>query len=61
MYNLSVQTFHTMSLITQDVWIVQIIAFWELVKHVKIKIDFLICSLKFNSVLGVGQACKDKD
>ena len=43
MYNLSVQTFQIMSLITQDIWIVQIIAFLEFVKCVvKAKLDFLM-------------------
>ena len=34
MYNLSVQTFQIRSLITQDLWIVQIIAFLEFDKRV---------------------------
>ena len=34
MYNLSDQTFQIMSLITHDLWIVQIIAFLEFVKRV---------------------------
>ena len=43
MYNLSVQTFQIRSLITQDLWIVQITAFLEIAQHVvKAKIDFLI-------------------
>ena len=47
MYNLSVQTFQIMSLITQDLWIVQIIAFLEIAKRlVKAKIDFLISASK---------------
>ena len=49
MYNLSVQTFQIRSLITQDLWIVQIIAFLEFVKRVyivKAKIDFLISASK---------------
>ena len=47
MYNLSVQTFQTMSLITQDPWIVQIIVFLEFVTRVvKAKIDFLISASK---------------
>ena len=47
MYNLSVQTFQIMSLITQDLWIVQIIAFLEfLMRVVKSKIDFLISASK---------------
>ena len=40
MYILSVQTLQIMSLRTQDLWIVQIIAFLEFVKRVvKAKID----------------------
>ena len=47
MYNLSVQTFQIRSLITQDLWIVQIIAFIEFDKRVvKAKIDFLISASK---------------
>ena len=47
MYNLSVQTFQIRSLITQDLWIVQIIAFLEFDKRVvKAKIDFLISASK---------------
>ena len=47
MYNLSDQTFQIMSLITHDLWIVQIIAFLEFVKRVvKAKIDFLISASK---------------
>ena len=43
MYNLSFHTFKVMSQITQDLWIVQIIALLEFVKPVvKAKIDFLI-------------------
>ena len=41
MYNLFVKTFQIMSLITQDLWIVQLIAFLEFVKRVvKATIDF---------------------
>ena len=46
MYNLSVQTFQIRSLITQDLWIVQIIAFLELLLVVKAKVDFLISASK---------------
>ena len=47
MYNLSVQTFRIRSLITQDFWIVQIMAFLEFDKReVKAKIDFLISASK---------------
>ena len=47
MNNLSVQTFQIRSLITQDLWIVQIIAFLEFDKRVvKAKIDFLISASK---------------
>ena len=47
MYNLSVQAFQIRSLITQDLWIVQIIAFLEFDKRVvKAKIDFLISASK---------------
>ena len=48
MYNLSVQTFQIMSVITQDLWIVQIIAFLEFDKRLvkKAKIDFLISAPK---------------
>ena len=47
MYNLSVQIFQIRSLITQDLWIVQITAFLEFVKRVvKAKIDFLISASK---------------
>ena len=47
MYSLSVQTFQIRSLITQDLWIVQIIAFLEFHKRVvKAKIDFLISASK---------------
>ena len=55
MNNLSVQTFQIRSLITQDLWIVQIIAFLEFDKRVvKAKIDFLISASKleilFNTI-----------
>ena len=47
MNNLSVQTFQIRSLITQDLWIVQIIAFLEFDKRVvKAKIDILISASK---------------
>ena len=47
MYNLSVYAFQIMSLITQELWIVQIIAFLEFVKRVvKATFDFLISALK---------------
>ena len=47
MYNLIVHIFQIMSLITQDFWIVQIIAFLEFVKRVvKAKLDFLISASK---------------
>ena len=43
MYNLTVRTFQIMSLISQDLWIVEIIAFLQIAQHVvKAKIDFLI-------------------
>ena len=43
MYNLSVQVFQIRSLITLDLWIVQIIAFLEFDKRViKAKIEFFI-------------------
>ena len=50
MSNLSVQNFQIMSLITQDLWIVQIIAILEIAKStyyvVKTKIYFLITASK---------------
>ena len=47
MNNLSVQTFQIRSLITQDLWIVQIITFLEFDKRVvKAKIDFFISASK---------------
>ena len=47
MYNLSVQAFQIMSLMTQDIWIVQIIKFLEITKRVvKAKIDFLVSASK---------------
>ena len=47
MNNLSVQTFQIRSLITQDLWTVQIIAFLEFDKRVvKAKVDFLISASK---------------
>ena len=47
MYTLSFQTFQIMSLITLDLWIVQIIGFLEFLKRiVKAKIDFLISASK---------------
>ena len=47
MYNLSVHTFRITFLITQDLWIVQIITLFEFVKRVvKAKIDFLISASK---------------
>ena len=47
MYNLSVKTFKIRSPITQDLWIVQIIAFLKFDKRVvKAKIDFLISASK---------------
>ena len=47
MYNLSVQTFQIRSLIIQDLWIVQRIAFLEFDKRVvKAKIDFVISASK---------------
>ena len=52
MYNLSVQTFQIRYLITQDLWIVQIIAFLEFDKRVvKAKIDFLISASKLEILL----------
>ena len=52
MYNLSVQTFQIRSLITQDTWIVQIIAFLSFVNRVvKAKIDFLISASKLEILL----------
>ena len=59
MYNLSDQTFQIMSLITHDLWIVQIIAFLEFAKRVvKAKIDFLISASKleilFNTNISLG-------
>ena len=52
MYNLSVQTFQIMSLITQDLWIVQIIELLEFVKRVvKVKIDFLVSASKLEILL----------
>ena len=57
MYNLSVQTFQIMSLITQDLWTVQIIAFLEFVKRVvKAKIDFLISALKLKILLNTNNS-----
>ena len=51
MYNLSSYTFQIMPLITQDLWIVQIIAFLEFVNRVvKTKIDFLKC-LKIRNII----------
>ena len=51
MYNLSVQTFQIRSLITQDLWIVQIIALLEFDKRVvKAKIDFLISVSKLEII-----------
>ena len=59
MYNLSVQTFQIMSLITQDLWIVQIIAFLE---SVKANIDFLISATKleklFNTNISLALLCR---
>ena len=50
MYNLSVKAFQILSLITQDLWIVQIIAFLEFVKRVvKAKIDILISASKIKN------------
>ena len=47
MYNLSVQTFQIRSLITQDLWIVQIIAFLKFDKRVvKAKIEVPISASK---------------
>ena len=52
MCNMSVQTFQIRSLITQDLWIVQIIGFLEFVKGVvKAKIDFLISASTLEVVL----------
>ena len=62
MYNLSDQTFQIMSLITHDLWIVQIIALLEFVKRVvKAKIDFLISASKleilFNTNICIMYIC----
>ena len=47
MYNLSAQFFQIRSLITLDLWIVQIIAFFEFDKRVvKAKIEFFISASK---------------
>ena len=57
MYNLSVQTFQIRSLITQDLWIVQIIAFLEFDKRVvKAKIDFLISASKLEILFNISLA-----
>ena len=53
MYNLSVQTFQIRSLITQDLWIMQIIAFLEYVKRVvKAKIALKL-EILFNTNLSL--------
>ena len=60
---LSVLTFQIKFLITQDLWVVQVIAFLEFVKRiVKAKIDFLISASKlkilFHTNISLALLCR---